>query len=717
MAEKQVSVRLTARGADNVKKSLRGVGDAGERGFGRLSRAAARASVRLQAMARRVSRIAGVITAAAVGAAAAMARSSLQTVDAQAKMAQSLGTTTASMQVLARASDLAGVSQGELEQLSRALTRRLSEFALRGGGPAADAIKKLGLNSRELLALPLDQRIAAVNEAIAAYGDEAARAALTSQLFGDRAFVAAQRLQPDTIRQANDELARMGVLVTEIEADQIERANDALSRVGLAARGVGNQIAVALAPHLESLGTWLAENSRGIADWVRSMGDGVTTVSRHFRAFGLRVQVVFLEMKAYWSDTMAGLAESTSGAVNAIVGGFRGAFAAIREIWSALPAVLGDLMISGANAAIGAVESMINGIAERINRFIEGINSAIDRLPERFRPGGRLGTIDPVDLPDVDNPWKDEARNLGGAAADAFNDAFRERIWDPDTSNSGAEAMRRAADVFRAQIADIMAGADKATPAVKELGQAITQALDIPEVAGGSGGGGGGGGGRSSPAAEAIRNIADVAAETASRAQTNGQQIAEGIVGPLKEGLKGGAADLRSSLANILTGWRDTLIDQLFKPVQDALASLINSIGGGGGFLGGIFGGGDFSGAADGFSLAGIYHKGGIAGAPGPSRLVPSSVFANAARYHSGGIAGLRPDEVPAILQRGEPVGWPKTGLSAGGAVTVRLLLDNDLLRAQTVETSSAVSVEIVQQYDKRVMPGRAREAQDKWRR
>jgi hypothetical protein len=31
-------------------------------------------------------------------------------------------------------------------------------------------------------------------------------------------------------------------------------------------------------------------------------------------------------------------------------------------------------------------------------------------------------------------------------------------------------------------------------------------------------------------------------------------------------------------------------------------------------------------------------------------------LFATAPRYHSGGIAGLMPDEVPAILQRGETV-------------------------------------------------------------
>ena len=55
--------------------------------------------------------------------------------------------------------------------------------------------------------------------------------------------------------------------------------------------------------------------------------------------------------------------------------------------------------------------------------------------------------------------------------------------------------------------------------------------------------------------------------------------------------------------------------------------------------------------------LASIFHEGGIAGegAP-PVRRVDAAVFLDAPRYHIGGVAGLKPNEVPAILQRGEVV-------------------------------------------------------------
>jgi hypothetical protein len=79
------------------------------------------------------------------------------------------------------------------------------------------------------------------------------------------------------------------------------------------------------------------------------------------------------------------------------------------------------------------------------------------------------------------------------------------------------------------------------------------------------------------------------------------------------------------------------------------LGPLANALAGGGGRLGGLFGGG-------GGILSGIFHAGGLVGAPAPQRLVPAYAFAEAPRMHRGGMVGLRPDEVPAILQRGEMV-------------------------------------------------------------
>lgn len=65
-------------------------------------------------------------------------------------------------------------------------------------------------------------------------------------------------------------------------------------------------------------------------------------------------------------------------------------------------------------------------------------------------------------------------------------------------------------------------------------------------------------------------------------------------------------------------------------------------------------------------------HTGGIAGSNSTfTRSVSPGWFTNATRYHTGGVAGLRPDEIPTILQKGEEVltrGDPRHRFNGGGS-------------------------------------------------
>jgi tape measure domain-containing protein len=86
------------------------------------------------------------------------------------------------------------------------------------------------------------------------------------------------------------------------------------------------------------------------------------------------------------------------------------------------------------------------------------------------------------------------------------------------------------------------------------------------------------------------------------------------------------------------------------KLVTEPLLGLFNNL------LGDITGGGGISGLFSGLGsfLAGLFHEGGTVGATAvPMRRVPALAFAGAPRLHDG---WFRPDEYPAILQRGEIV-------------------------------------------------------------
>ena len=232
------------------------------------------------AVAAAMAKFAMVAGAAAVATGGALVRSGLQTIDSQAKLAQSLDTTVSSIQVLERAGDLAGVSMGQVEQATIALTRRLSQAA-QGAGPAVDALDRLQLTAEGLAELPLDQRIATIQERIAEFVPEAERAAVASQLFGDRASLVFGRIDSETLRQATQDVKDFGVEVSEQDAAQIERTNDALSRLGLIWRGLSNQLAIAVAPALERFADGMARaaNVSGpLGQAISRFGDIMATV-------------------------------------------------------------------------------------------------------------------------------------------------------------------------------------------------------------------------------------------------------------------------------------------------------------------------------------------------------------------------------------------------------------------------------------------------------
>jgi lambda family phage tail tape measure protein len=360
MTTKQVSVRLSATGGRQVRAELEGVGDAGARGFGRLTREMEAANRRMEAFWRRAGVAAAAATAALAAAAGAMIRSGLQVVDAQAKLAASLDTTVASIQILERAGDLAGVSMGQIEQATMQLTRRLSQAAS-GTGPAVSALNRLRLSAAELQRLPLDQRIALIQDRLAEMVPEAERASVAAQLFGDRAALVFTRIDSATLRQANQDLIDFGVIVSDQDAGQIERTNDAISRLGLLWRGVSNQLTVAVAPAIEAVVEGLAR----IANVNGPLGQSIRLVFDNLGRLASTAVAFAGFMVGRWVAGLAAATLSVKGLATALVF-LRGAL--IRTGIGALIVGAGELvywfsrLVTGAGG-FGAALALLGDVA------------------------------------------------------------------------------------------------------------------------------------------------------------------------------------------------------------------------------------------------------------------------------------------------------------------------------------------------------------------
>lgn len=369
MAEKRVSVRFGVTGSDKVEKALQGVADAGGQAFKRMSREVEAASQRLEAFARRAKLAAAAAAAATVAAAGALVKSGLETVDAQAKLAQSLGTTVESIQTLERAGELAGVSMSGIEQATKDLTRRLSQAAS-GTGPAADALKQLGLSARTLLDMPLDERVRAINDAILEFVPAAQRASVAGKLFGEEGSIAMARVDSATLRQASKDVRDFGVAVSEVDADQIERTNDAISRLGLIWRGLSNQLAAAVAPALEAIADAMASIAVRV---LPAFGDAIRVVSENVARFATYAATFAALMAGRWVAGMAAAALSVRGLATAFVV-LRGAL--IRTGVGAIIVLAGELIYQftrlvraagGFGEAMVALGRVASEVWERIN--------------------------------------------------------------------------------------------------------------------------------------------------------------------------------------------------------------------------------------------------------------------------------------------------------------------------------------------------------------
>lgn len=387
------------------------------------------------------------LTLPMAGLAGVAIKTSLSTVDAQAKLAQSLGTTTESMQVLARAGELAGVSTSGLEQLSKDLTRRLSQAAS-GTGPAVKALDRLGLSAGDLMKMPLDKRIATINDAIAEFVPAAEQAAVAGQLFGEEGSIAASRLDADTIRKATSEIERFGIAVTEVEADKIEEANDAISAIGLVTKGLANQITVALAPALikiaETIADWGAAFNNLDPEMKKFIGYGAVlaaaigplAIGLGFVATGLAalasplglvvlgfgaVASAAIYVATQWDDLVArfpviadvmtrvkdvftavwdgikgivqGAADVVNGAIQAIIGILTGDLTAVLDGLSAA----WDGWVAATDAAINAVLNIIQAIVPGFSQVVADVIAIISALPGQLLEWGRAAIQSFVD--------------------------------------------------------------------------------------------------------------------------------------------------------------------------------------------------------------------------------------------------------------------------------------------------------------------------------
>jgi hypothetical protein len=202
------------------------------------------------------------------GAVVALVKSSIESIGALNDQAAAIGVSAHALGQLQYAAQFAGVGTEALSGGLLKMQRNLAEAAT-GSGPAADAIKTLGLDAKTLANSSPDQAFKLIADAMSKVENPAQRVQLAMDVFGKSGASLLPVLTQG--KNALDEYGvtadRLSVSLSDVNVAQVDAAGDALGNVGQLISGVGNAIAVELSPFI----SFAADQLVGFA----ASGDGV----------------------------------------------------------------------------------------------------------------------------------------------------------------------------------------------------------------------------------------------------------------------------------------------------------------------------------------------------------------------------------------------------------------------------------------------------------
>jgi hypothetical protein len=676
-APRRLSVRLSVDGAQQTRQELARTGEAGDQALQRIVGAAHRASSAL-------SLLGPVLAGLSAGALAGFATRAVDAVGGLGELADQLGVSTDALQAFRFAAIETGVKNEELERGLAALTRRIADAAT-GGREAEQVFRRIGVSFLDAAgnARATEGVLADIADRIAAIESPAERARIATEVFGDRL---GQRLIPflaqgrEGLERLTGEALRYGAIADAELIAKADEAADKINKLGEAFGRLATRIAAEAAPALTVAATVIeravfgvplgeriaqleGERARIAALRERAVDGVVTATTRGGRTVRTPVAEFDRELaeidhqlealrsrNAQFEERAREIVEgrTRTGANEAELRRQRAAedIASLRETFDQRLRIEReyqerlDRIRRGAEAgaidpaererleteALRARDQALARLEPRVARVADAEGRRLEQLRQALELEGIAGERERFIAQQVAGTTgrlREETERLAGALFDAR-----------EARRAEAEAGREAEQVYREALTPL----ERYVEQLERLG-ALRGTLEARFGA--------------ERAGEIIGRTAERYLAELQRAEQQVGQVDDVArqLGLTFESAFEGAIVRGRSFGDVLRGIEQDLLRLgTRKLVTEPLLALFNSA------LGGITGGGGISGLFSGLGtfLAGLFHEGGEVGrAAVPRRRVPALAFAGAPRLHNG---WFRPDEFPAILQRGEVV-------------------------------------------------------------
>ncbi len=315
----------------------------------------------------------------AAGGVSLLTKRSFENIDALAKHADRIGTSTTRLKALQILTELNG---GSSENLSKSLLRAqkaLGEFNTTGSGSAAPFLKQLNLDTEALANKKPDELFEVYAEAIRGMGTRSEQVAATTALFGDRTGEMLNLIDQGTgvLEKAEEDVDRYNLALDRVDSAKVEAANDAMLMVRERFQGVGNTISAKVSPFVTAFANRIIDtgteadvmgNAIDKAMDIAAVGVGIVADS----FFGLKLTFKAVEVGVL---TLAGKSISS----------FAGIESAVITVQNKMSETFGSGAIKNAESGI------LNQMQDSLEASAQHANEMLQNLAAAERPSVAIG--------------------------------------------------------------------------------------------------------------------------------------------------------------------------------------------------------------------------------------------------------------------------------------------------------------------------------------
>jgi len=218
-------VRLVSDGAGKVRADMLGVDDS----FRKVGKSS-------KFLSGGIAKLSGLLGTLSVTGLALAVKGSLSFADSIDKAGKAAGVSAEFLQELRFAGDQLGITNKQVDEGFRRMTRRLGEFVNSGGGPAAKAIEQLGINVFDLNKefIGTERTFERFAEEMQGLATDAERSAFAAQIFGDDVGPKMALLVNEgvgAIARLRQEARDLGVVLSDDLIKQSVEAQDSISKL------------------------------------------------------------------------------------------------------------------------------------------------------------------------------------------------------------------------------------------------------------------------------------------------------------------------------------------------------------------------------------------------------------------------------------------------------------------------------------------------------